>query len=286
MQKISLLAAAVAIASASQAVAADLAPRPYAKAPVVAAPIYSWTGFYVGGNVGGGWQDANSTYTGVQNLFATGLFDDAIRDGALPSRTTQRGSGVVAGAQLGYNWQSGMVVYGVEADAMWTDLRGSSTVNTNVAALFYPGLGTITETKTDWLATLRGRAGVLAAPQTLLYVTGGLAVGGVRGFTTITPLAPSTCAGNGFCSAGSYSDTRWGWTAGGGLERAFGSQWSVKFEYLYYDLGTASYTANEISAAFPAFAGNPNVRIDTKVTGHIGRVGLNYKFGGPVVAKY
>ena len=276
------LLAIAAVACAGAASAADLAPRTYAKAPVPS-PIYSWTGFYVGGSVGGGWQDATSTYTGVNNPFAVGLFDDAIRDGALPSRTTQRGAGFVGGAQLGYNVQSGNVVYGIEADAMWLNVRGTSTVSTNVAALFYPPITTVTEAKTDWLATLRGRLGILAAPQTLLYATGGLAVGGVRGSTTITP---TPCATNAFCSAGSASDTRWGWTVGGGLEQAFGSQWSVKLEYLYYDLGTFSYTANEISPTFLAFQGNPNVKIDTNVTGHIARIGVNYRFGGPVVAKY
>jgi outer membrane immunogenic protein len=280
MKKVSLIA--IAIALASPASAADMAPRTYTKAPVPAA-IYSWTGFYVGGNIGGAWQDVSSTYTGMANVFAAGLFDAAILAGALPSHTTQQAGGFLGGLQAGYNVQNGTFVYGVEADANWLNARGSSTVNTNVVALFYPPITTITEAKTEWLATVRGRAGVLAAPQTLLYVTGGLAVGGVRGSTTITP---TPCATNAFCSAGSFSDTRWGWTAGGGLEQAFASQWSVKFEYLYYDLGTASYTANEISPAFPAFAGNPNVRIDTKFTGHIGRIGLNYKFGGPVVAKY
>ena len=118
-----VLGVAALVAMASSALAADLAPRPYTKAPAVVAAVYNWTGFYVGGNVGGAWQQADSTYTGVQNLFATGLFDAAIAVGALPRNTSQSASGVTGGLSAGYNFQSGTFVYGVEADASYLGLR-------------------------------------------------------------------------------------------------------------------------------------------------------------------
>jgi len=242
------------------------------KAPVpVVAPI-SWTGFYLGGTVGGGWQDVKTSYAATPGNF-TALFAAAITDGALPATTSQNSNGILGGLTLGYNVQSGTIVYGLEGDWSWTNFRATSTVNTNIG--FYPAITTVTETKTDWLATVRGRLGVLAAPQGLLYVTGGLAIGEVKGSTSVTPVG---CAANAFCSAGSASDTRVGWTVGAGGEYAFAQHWSAKLEYLYYDLGSISYSAQEISPAFlPALAGS-TLAVRSTVTGSIVRAGLNYRF--------
>ena len=138
----------------------------------------------------------------------------------------------------------------------------------------------------EWFATFRGRAGVLADPQTLLYVTGGLAVGDLKytaqtttsiqvftpGLTGTTPRgAPFVLVG----AAASSSDTRVGWTVGAGVERKFSPNWSGKLEYLYLDLGSKTY-----------FAGTAN-QADVSFHDHIFRAGFNYAFyPTPVVAKY
>lgn len=116
------------------------------------------------------------------------------------------------------------------------------------------------------------------------YATGGPAAGHVKGTTSTTPLlfnGASACASNAFCSAGSGSKTLIGWTVGAGAEHSFASGWSAKIEYLYYDLGKFSYPTNEISSAFPASLGVPTMNMDSSVTGHIVRAGLNYKFASP-----
>jgi outer membrane immunogenic protein len=130
--------------------------------------------------------------------------------------------------------------------------------------------------KLDWFGTVRGRVGV-TFDRALLYATGGLAYGHATLSTALT--RTTGCAGNN-CQNGSTADTKFGWTVGGGLEWAFANNWSVKGEYLYYDLGSLSHTM--VDPAFPAvFNASASLR------GSVARAGLNYKFNsGPVVAKY
>jgi outer membrane immunogenic protein len=259
---------------AMNAVAADLA---YTKAPVVA--VYNWTGLYVGGTVGGGWQRSRTDY-GSDPSYPLGpiIFIPAQDFGVLARSSSQNGAGVLGGVTLGYNWQRSAVVLGVEGDWSWTGLKATSVV-APVPCCFFPTLTTTTETRTDWLATLRGRIGVLAAPQTLLFVTGGLALGEIKTSTTVVPSsATSSCANNSLCAAGVASATRAGWTVGAGLEQGFAGNWTVKVEYLHYDLGSVSHIATEASPGFPVFLGQPVLNVNTKVSGEIGRVGVNYRF--------
>jgi outer membrane immunogenic protein len=120
---------------------------------------------------------------------------------------------------------------------------------------------------------------VLVAPQTLLYGTGGLAIGDIKTSTTVVPSAVGvTCAGNALCIAGSGSFIRAGWTAGAGVEQGIGNNWTVKAEYLHYDLGTVSHNVVGVSPAFPALIGAVGLKADTRVSGEIARVGVNYRF--------
>jgi outer membrane immunogenic protein len=258
--------------------AAQAADMSFKAAP--AAPIPTWTGPYVGLNLGWARQDATSDYTIPANLLGTTLFAPTQGFGLLPTSSSQSGDNVLGGITLGYNFQRDRVVYGVEADAMGTNLNGRFDQTTSAFA--FPDLRTTTTTKTDFLATIRGRLGSLITPDTLLYGTAGLAIGHVKGNTTIEPFLPgagtSECATNAFCSAGSASRFLAGWTAGAGAEKQFGPKWSAKIEYLYYDLGSFSYNAIEVSPTFPGLAGNPNMKIDTKITGHIVRAGVNLRF--------
>lgn len=137
----------------------------------------------------------------------------------------------------------------------------------------------------DYLGTVRGRIGVTPTPDLLFYVTGGLAYGGVRSSTQINFNNTDVVAIPGSTS-GSLSETRFGWTAGGGVEWMFSSNWSAKLEYLYYDLGPAKYATGgyAVDLTPTGFAGFGIVSVATSTTprfnGNIARVGVNYKFGG------
>ncbi len=237
-----------------------------------------WDGFYAGALIGGSWQQQNTSYADIQTIAP--IFTTAMNLGTL-SPTMKAGTpGFSGGAFLGYNMQSGPLVFGVEMDVSrpgrgpdGTEIRGPVTTPSA------PGLVTQTRNEIDWLATLRARAGYLVSPRTLVYVTGGLAGGRIHGETTVTPFGPTaTCDNNFFCSLGAGSATKWGWTVGAGVDYAFGSAWTVKLDYLYFDLGKISYTANEASAAFPQYAGSPNLNVTTDVTGHLLRAGIAYRF--------
>jgi outer membrane immunogenic protein len=174
------------------ALAADLArPAPRAAYPTKApeAHLFDWTGFYAGLNGGYGWGD--SKFTGAGN-----------------ANTSPEGA--ILGGTIGYNYQWGQTVFGVESDIGWNNAKGS----TNCA------LGSC-ETKSNWLGTTRLRLGY-AFDRLMPYVTGGAAYGDVKARVP---------------GLGSDSDTQFGWTVGGGLEYAFTPNWTVKAEYLHVDLG-------------------------------------------------
>jgi outer membrane immunogenic protein len=248
------------------AFAADLAPRPYTKAPVYVDPGYNWTGFYVGGNIGYSWGRSSDTST-LTNAAGTVLLTTADKSNL---------NGVVGGGQIGYNWQMQSWVWGLEADIQGTGEQGSRAFG--FTPLAGPGIGNfapavlipfVLSQKIDWFGTVRGRAGVLVSPKVLLYVTGGLAYGQVNSSETIGTAVPS---------AFSNSITNVGWTVGAGIEGAIGGNWTAKLEYLYVDLGT-------VSSAYTLPSTNV-ISYSSRVTDNVLRVGLNYKFGGPVVAKY
>jgi outer membrane immunogenic protein len=284
MKRILIGSAAIISLFATSAFAADLAPRPYTKAPVIVDPGYNWTGFYVGLNGGYSWGKANET---------------ALIGGPFPptavASVNQKVNGGVFGGQIGYNWQvNPKWVVGLEADGQWTGERGRSNDFFGSIRLPLPGndfnvvttASATNETKLPWFATFRARGGFLADPSLLLYATGGLAVGEVKfttqstltaqlfgpGSTGTTPVGLPVTVVN---AALSDSQTRVGWTVGAGLEKKFTQNWSAKLEYLYVDLGTKTY-----------FGGTPN-NIDVSFRDHILRAGINYQFtSGPVVAKY
>lgn len=189
----SVMAAALAVVVAAPAVqAADLGGRPsYKGEPDYGAPRYLWTGAYAGLQAGYAWADAFQ-FDNVGTFFS------------------READGFIGGGTLGYNFQRGQVVWGVE-----TDFSGS-----NLEARGGCGIGLTCESTMNWLWTLRGRVG-LDMNGWMPYVTGGLAVAEVE-------------ADNGFSSG---SDTVAGWTVGGGLEVKLDRNWSVKGEYLYVDVG-------------------------------------------------
>ena len=259
--------AALAVGTAS-ALAADIP----TKAPLparVMAPIWNWSGFYVGLNGGYSWgrssRDLNffNPVTGATFATAAGAGRDL--------------DGGVFGGQIGYNWQAANWVFGIEADAQWTGQQGSTTALCGVTGCFLAGVpatvgttATLTD-KLEWFGTIRGRVGFTVTPSVLLYATGGGAYGSVK---TDLALATVTVAGVPIAAAGSRSTDRFGWTVGGGVEWMFAGNWSGKLEYLYMDLGSISN-----SVVFPTAAGLAvGANVTTQLTDHIFRGGINYRF--------
>jgi outer membrane immunogenic protein len=282
-----LSTAAFAAIAASTAFAADMAPR-YTKAPPPVVEVWNWTGFYIGGNAGYSW---GRTDTSVDFYNTTTGATIVLPPGSINSARFNM-DGAIAGGQLGYNWQSSNWVFGLEADLQWSDEKGRAAylcASTGVAGgVCFPGVtavpaGTLGTALTyaqhlQWFGTVRGRAGVSVTPQTLLYVTGGLAYGSIKTTASIT----STNAAQAVISAvGSNTDTRIGWTVGAGAEFMLNRNWSAKIEYLYMDLGDFNNINFTLAPLAPI-----GVRTSSNFPDHIARVGINYRWGGPVVAKY
>jgi outer membrane immunogenic protein len=252
MKKFLLATALVGLGSAPT-LAADLAARPYTKAPALAA-VYDWTGFYIGVNAGVG-------------IGRDRFQHDWLNTGS-PYSFYVSPQGGFGGGQIGYNWQTGSVlgpiVFGVEADIQGAGLSDDRT-NFNVV-----GINTSYSQKLDWFGTARGRIGIANGPV-LSYVTAGYAVGNVK------TNAAQTVAGT--TSTFATDRTQSGWVVGSGVEAALGGNWTGKIEYLYLNLGNKT-DASTLLATAP---------INTEIRENIFRVGLNYRIGGnsayaPVVA--
>ena len=280
MRKIALVSTAFAALMMGAASAADMAAR-YTKAPVAVAPAYGWTGFYIGVNGGYGWsQDNNNTLSGADTGAGGILSPFGVPQTFAGIGLAMKSSGALVGGTVGYNWQQGNYVFGVEADGDWANIKGSSTAIAGGGVGFLPAFQRVTVTGTknlDGLETIRGRIGFLAAPQFLLYATGGLAVGQEK--VAIQALGPTFAPP--LAAFNSSTRSKGGYTVGAGAEWKFAPQWSVKAEYLYVDLGNQSST---IAYAYPG--ATSTATLETKHDYNIARVGLNYQFSKAVVAKY
>jgi outer membrane immunogenic protein len=261
---------------------------PYAKAPAMAARN-AWSGWY--GGINAGYVDGSRTINtdaAVISTSTTPRTAQAMAEGATSQLATGQG-GALGGVQLGYNAMlSPVILAGFEADIQGSSLRGSANAATSVLAdtIFGPNTGSfqtaITVSRSlDYIGTVRGRLGATVAPTLLLYVTGGLAYGGVTSNTTVN----QTTAIGGVpanAAARSFSDTRAGYTVGAGGEWMFLSNWSLKAEYLYYDLGSANYGTgrffvDEGPTQLPGF-GVAGIGTSTRLhfNGNMARAGLNY----------
>lgn len=245
-------------------------------APIVhSLPNIGWNGYYVGVQAGGVRQRTSTIYSNGADFLLNPIFVPTLANGTLARLTSANSSGALGGFTVGYNFQSARFIYGIESDFGWVGVKAMSSA-TPKAAFPYPTLTSTTEMQTDWLATIRGRVGLLAAPQTSVFVTGGLALGGVKTTTSIVP--SGACPVNAFCSNGSESGIKVGWAVGVGAEQQLGANWSLKIEYLHYDLGRLENIVRESSAAFPTIAGQANLIATTKMSNDVGRIGLNYRF--------
>jgi outer membrane immunogenic protein len=226
------LAIAFAMAGMLSAHAADLparssSPLSYAQPP----QQFSWAGFYVGINGGYAW--GGSSWSDPVVGADSGAFNT---------------SGGLIGAQLGYNWQAGAAVFGLETDADWMNVTGTTT---GVGGVCATDGGGACQTQQSWVGTTRARLG-FAFDNFMPYVTGGAAYGNIQ---TVQP-------------GGTTSSTNLGWTAGGGVEVALGSNWSAKAEYLHIDLGSATFLGSA----------SGTTTLVAPVTDDLVRGGLNYRF--------
>ncbi|SHN76389.1 outer membrane protein [Bradyrhizobium erythrophlei] len=276
MKRLLAISSALAVlAITPQASAADLAARTapvYTKAPEYAPVVSSWAGLYIGGNVGYGWGNGDMTFGDAVGAPGTPF-------GILNQTLANRVNGVFGGAQIGYNWQMGSIVTGLEADIQGSGIKGTAQGPTatsfNLAA--DETITASSESKLNWFGTVRGRLGVTVTPNFLLYGTGGLAYGEVSHSGNVVDVFTS----NGHPATDSFptsvSQTKAGWAAGVGAEWMFTRGWSAKVEYLHIDLGSSSASGNFL------FNGNPfssvapvayswNNRFDTV------RFGVNYHF--------
>ena len=256
-----LLLSAGLMLAAAPAIAADLPVKARPVVPV-AAPIYNWSGFYIGGNVGGGWSRADYLNTANTTFFG---------DVGGPPGFSHNTSGFVGGGQVGFNWQVTNWVFGVEAMYDYANVKGT----TNPLRGGAPPLGMDDNFETRIRALFLGTARVgYAWNNWLMYLKGGYAGGDIR--VSVVDIVGA--------NQGSGSDTHWrnGWTIGGGVEYGLTPNWTVAAEYNYIRLQSGTYELGGTAApALYTFV------VDTRDT-HLATVRLNYKFGwgGPVVARY
>jgi outer membrane immunogenic protein len=229
------------------AMSADLPARPVYKAPPApVAPPFSWTGFYIGGNIGAGWNQGN-----LNDSF--GLFSGGANNNAT----------FLGGGQVGANYQINNFVFGVEGDFDWLANNNNSGNGTTIIT---PGGSTVISGSNNgrWLTTLTGRLGV-AFDRVLVYGKGGGAWVGSNNLTLLDVPTGTTVSFN-------NSNTNTGWVAGGGVEWAFTQNWTAKAEYDYVGLNSYSLTVPAgLALAGDVFStGNRNVQMFT--------VGINYLF--------
>jgi outer membrane immunogenic protein len=238
-----LAGASLAALSLSAANAADLPMK-----HVPPAPMFSWSGFYIGAHVGGTW---GTTETEINSINVPGLF--ALGGFTLPV-TSHSFNGFVGGGQIGWNWQSGIVVFGVEGELSATNAKGTAPCLLVLSC----------KTEQAWTATAAGRLG-LADGRSLYYVKGG-AAWSHNTYTANLNLLLGLNA--------ETTDNRWGWLLGAGIEHAFaGTGLSAKIEYDYIDYGSKDYNV-PLAIIVPIDLGSKNREYQ-----HVVKVGVNYRFG-------
>ncbi|MDO9564177.1 MAG: autotransporter outer membrane beta-barrel domain-containing protein [Bradyrhizobium sp.] len=245
----------VALGMAAPASAADMAARPYTKAPPpVMASIYNWSGFYVG--VNGGWGSSQKSWDFVT---PAGAF--------VAAEGSHDATGGTVGGQIGYRWQASQWVFGLEAQGNWADFQGSNV------SLAFPAF--TNDTRVDAFGLFTGQVGI-AFNNALLYVKGGAAVTSDRYRALAT--------GTGIQVANTVDDTRWGAVVGVGLEYGFAPNWSfaVEYDHMFMEDRTYTFINNGNAGAAGTLFGTDRISQDVDII----TARINYRWGGPVVARY
>ncbi len=246
------------------ATAADMG-APYYRAPPMV-PIFSWTGFYAGANVGGAWSSNNALWSPLPSSAAFGIFPIAGDTG---------GSSAIGGFQAGYNWQFAPTwVVGLEGDWSWAKTGGSFNAPwaNNPGGGGNPGSFTSMSSTLDWVSSLRARLGYLVLPNLMAYGTAGGAWGKID-----YAASNSNGVGGGplaYQTATAFSNTQGGWVAGGGLEWMISPNWLLRGEYLYYSLNSSP----SVVAGNGNFPGFPSGYSWSNTNVSVARAALSYKF--------
>src|SRR5206468_1119673 len=254
MKKLLLVTSSlIALGAAAPAVAADLAARPYTKAPPMVAAVYDWSGFYIGAN--GGWGTSHNCWT---NTAVAGVPFTPASEGCHDA------TGGTVGGQVGYRWQAGTWVFGVEAQGNWADFSGRNQ------SLAFPAF--TNQSKIDAFGLFTGQIGY-AANNALFYLKGGAAVTADR-FRALA-------IGTNTVVASTNDDTRWGGVVGAGIEYGFAPNWSAAIEYdhLFMQDKTYTFLNNGVAGVAGTLFGTDRIRQDVDLV----TVRVNYKFGGPVI---
>jgi outer membrane immunogenic protein len=260
-----LLAGFTLAAAMAPAFAADM---PLKAPPPPPVPVFTWTGCYFGGSMGGIWRPTDTVTIGVVDGGSGAAV--AAAAGSIPTSFSVGGSSWIAGGQAGCNYQAANWVFGIETDMSGTKLDAAETIATNVPG-FFPLTSSVSQDM-SWIGTTRGRLG-WAWSNVLVYATGGAAYTHVSYGYTVNNIA----GGGATAVAASDSATQLGWTAGGGLEVGFGA-WSIRGEYLYYDLGSHTLTAACSSVIGGCTGIAPTLfSAHFRDNGSIARIGANYR---------
>lgn len=244
----------LALSLSAPASAADLAARPYAKAPPMIAAIYDWSGFYIG--INGGWGSSHKCWD-----FTTPAGAFVVAEGCHDA------TGGTVGGQIGYRWQASNWVFGLEAQGNWADFHGRNISQLNPAF--------INDTRVGAFGLFTGQVGY-AFNNALLYLKGGAAVTDDRYRNFVT--------GTGIQAANTVNDTRWGGVVGVGLEYGFAPNWSAAIEYdhMFMQDKTYTFTNNGVAGAAGTLFATDRIRQDVDLV----TVRVNYRWGGPIIAKY
>lgn len=265
-----LATAGVSVAAAQYAAAADLT-VPY-KAPPPPPPPPSWTGFYIGINGGAGWGTTSSNLNVGQTLAMNGIPGINL---VVPLAQTSL-NGWLAGGQVGYNYQMGKYLIGIEGDADWADIGGTS-----------PCLGIFNcSSKVKWTADITGRVGVFPVSSLLVYLKGGASWAGVNdgfGNGISGSVGPISFFGN---VSSSFDETRLGGLLGIGTEYLFAPHWTAKIEYNYVDYGKQNDTPAVTAAGGISIVGGLSASgsvtfptaVQTDLQVHTVKAGVNYMF--------
>jgi outer membrane immunogenic protein len=273
MQKIrtQLLATAALVALTGTAFAADMgipAKAPYAPPPP---PVPTWTGFYVGANLGGGFGDKWWTIDQLSPALL-GLASGLVSDGQNLGTTSM--DGFLGGVQAGYNWQTGLWVFGIEGTFDWTDMHGQFPITA-------PLVGTIANasSKLQWIATAVGRVGV-TVDRALIYAGGGAAWAHEKDSVSLNPGAVALLTGGGTenFAVNDASNTPFGWTFLTGIEYKIDPAWSARIQYNFYDFRSKDIDFTFVDPTIAAEFGTQTVSTQLRI--HSVTAGVNYKFWG------
>jgi outer membrane immunogenic protein len=239
----------IALGVSAPAFAGDYPAPIYARAPIFVAPLYDWSGAYAG--VNGGWASSRNCW------------DFTLPGGVVvATEGCHNPNGGTAGGQLGYRWQSNAIVFGIESQGNWADLKGS-----NASSFF---TGSTNQTTLNAFGLFTGQIGY-AWDNVLLYAKGGAAVtdNNHKVFDTVS----------GGLIGGTGDQTRWGGTIGAGLEYGISANWTAGLEYNHLFMGNKSVTFTDPTGAF---FGTDNIHQDVDLV----TVRVNYRWGGPAISKY